>query len=510
MVKQVFLSSLICFFWASTNGQVNNSIDNQSAINIYNEILSTRNPNVVIDLLNGVNIEQVAEDSLKSYFYYYKGSAHGQLSRFDSAIYFLDKASEALPVEQYPIIEIQILRAYGNVNWARNFYNIALNNYEKALNISYEVKDPEFQISLLGNIAGIYSKLENLPLALEYALKSEEISDKTGVIRPRSHMKIGNYLNGLGQYESALKSLDKTRKLIITEGRDSIALGVNYVNIATAHLFLENYSLAKNYLDTAEVILGKLGYQYQGLYLQKIEHALGTNNLSRTQQLIKEAEPIFARQQDQQEVKSLKLLAKELAVKQGKLNEAIRLQEEIYALNDSIKNDKMVNRVYELQTQYETARKEAEIENLTLANALKDEKLISSRNKQYAIGTGGVMSIFILVLFFSFTYKKQKAEREAQELQMEALKKRFMELHASPSELAVSLEFEELNSKLNTELTEREFECLKLSLEGKTNTEIADQLFISVSTVKFHLRNTYSKMGVGNRKEAFQLMLKTS
>jgi DNA-binding CsgD family transcriptional regulator len=63
---------------------------------------------------------------------------------------------------------------------------------------------------------------------------------------------------------------------------------------------------------------------------------------------------------------------------------------------------------------------------------------------------------------------------------------------------------------LNTHLTGREFDALKLSLGGKTNVEIADALFISVSTVKFHLRNTYSKMGVGNRKEAFQLMLKSS
>lgn len=510
MMRFVLFTVFVCSLYVLKGQTKETALDDQSAIKVYNEILSTRNPHAVIDILNKINIEQVAEDTLKSYFYYYKGSAFGQLSRFDSSIFYLDKASEVLPKEQYPIIEIQILRAYGNVNWARSFYYIALEYYEKALDLSYEIKNAEFQISLLGNIAGIYSKLENLPLALEYALKSEEISDRSGVIRPRSHMKIGNYLNGLGQYETALESLDKTRKLILTEGKDSIALGVNYVNIATAHLFLKNYKEAKNYLDTAEVILGKLGYKYPGLYLQKIEHALGTNNLTSAKILIEAAEPLFAKQQDQQEVKSLKLLAKELAIKQGKLSEAVRLQDEIYALNDSIKNDKMVNRVYELQTQYETARKEAAIENLTLSNALKDEKLISSRNKQYAIGTGAAMSILVVVLFFNFKFKKEKAEREAQELQMEALKKRFMELHASPSELAVSLEFDELNNKLNTELTEREFECLKLSLEGKTNTEIADQLFISVSTVKFHLRNTYSKMGVGNRKEAFQLMLKTS
>ena len=103
-----------------------------------------------------------------------------------------------------------------------------------------------------------------------------------------------------------------------------------------------------------------------------------------------------------------------------------------------------------------------------------------------------------------------KVEREAQELQVEALKKRFMELHSSPSELAVELDINELNEKLHTPLTDREFDAIKLSIEGKSNVDISDALSISVSTVKFHLRNAYSKMGVGNRKEAFQFMLKTS
>ena len=85
-----------------------------------------------------------------------------------------------------------------------------------------------------------------------------------------------------------------------------------------------------------------------------------------------------------------------------------------------------------------------------------------------------------------------------------------MELHSSPSELAVEMNMKDLNEKLHTPLTEREFDTLKHSIEGKSNSEISDQLFISVSTVKFHLRNSYSKMGVGNRKEAFQFMLKSS
>ncbi|QSE99256.1 helix-turn-helix domain-containing protein [Fulvivirga lutea] len=504
----IAIALLATCFSALCQGQPQNE-STSKPIDIYNEILTTRNPNTVIEIVNKLKIEEVAEDSLKSYLYYYKGSAYGQLSKFDSALYFMDKASEVLPKDEHPMIEIQILRAYGNINWAKSFYHIALEYYEKALDISYKLNNAEFQISLLGNIAGIYNKLENLPLALEYALKSEEISDKTGVIRPRSHMKIGNYQNGLGEYEAALKSLDKTRRLILKEGKDSIALGVNYVNIATTHLFLKNYDLAKKHLDSAEVILNKFGYKYQGLYLQKIEHALGTNNLTGAQKLIEQAAPLFTKQQDLQEVKSLKLLAKELAMKKGNLKEAIQLQDEIYALNDTIKNTNMVNRVYELQTQYETARKEAEIEKLKLENNLKELSLAKARNQTIGLFIIGIMLLAIVAVYFTQRNKKLHAEKLQQEFQLDALRKRIVEIQAGDA-IYEELEVDTINEKINTPLTERELEALKLVMQGKANKEIADTLFVSIHTVKFHLSNIYQKLGVANKKEALEYVVKSS
>ena len=323
-------------------------------------------------------------------------------------------------------------------------------------------------------------------------------------------MKIGIYLNDLGEYERALISLNKTRNIIIKEGKDSIALGVNYINIATSNFELGRYALTKSYLDTARVILDNVGLDYPAYYFIHTRLDIMTNDLGHAKSLLNRVEQLVYQQQDKDEIKKYKLLATELAIKENRLHDALLLQEEIYALNDSIKNDKMVDRVYELQTQYETERKEIEIERLTLSNELKDANLANTRAWLTTLGTGAALTILTLVVFFNFKYKKEKAEREAQELQVEALKNRFVELHSGPSELAVSLDFEELNCKLNNQLTEREFDALKLSIEGKSNTEIADRLHISVSTVKFHLRNTYTKIGVGNRKEAFQYMLKTS
>ena len=51
-------------------------------------------------------------------------------------------------------------------------------------------------------------------------------------------------------------------------------------------------------------------------------------------------------------------------------------------------------------------------------------------------------------------------------------------------------------------LTEREKEILRLAAEGYTNSRIARELWVTEQTVKFHLSNTYRKLGVANRTEA--------
>lgn len=51
-------------------------------------------------------------------------------------------------------------------------------------------------------------------------------------------------------------------------------------------------------------------------------------------------------------------------------------------------------------------------------------------------------------------------------------------------------------------LTPREIEVLALAAQGIDNASIGKRLFISERTVKFHLQNTYRKLGAANRTEA--------
>ena len=53
-------------------------------------------------------------------------------------------------------------------------------------------------------------------------------------------------------------------------------------------------------------------------------------------------------------------------------------------------------------------------------------------------------------------------------------------------------------------LSKQEINVKELILLGKSNKEIANELFISVSTVKTHITNIYGKLKVSNRKELFE------
>jgi DNA-binding CsgD family transcriptional regulator len=59
-----------------------------------------------------------------------------------------------------------------------------------------------------------------------------------------------------------------------------------------------------------------------------------------------------------------------------------------------------------------------------------------------------------------------------------------------------------LSQKLDEPLSEREIEVLNVLASGRTNSEVARELFISVGTVKSHTGNIYRKLGVSNRARA--------
>ena len=121
--------------------------------------------------------------------------------------------------------------------------------------------------------------------------------------------------------------------------------------------------------------------------------------------------------------------------------------------------------------------------------SFKDEELINKVLKAGAIG---------------YLIKNVSAEELAQAIRS-ACKGRAT---LSPEITQIMVESANQPPKPGFDLTQRECEILVLLVEGLNNTQIAGRLTISPSTVKTHVSNILSKLGVSSRTEATSLALR--
>ncbi|NOU37690.1 MAG: hypothetical protein HOO89_03185 [Ferruginibacter sp.] len=68
--------------------------------------------------------------------------------------------------------------------------------------------------------------------------------------------------------------------------------------------------------------------------------------------------------------------------------------------------------------------------------------------------------------------------------------------------LTINQKEEQKISLPENELTLRELEIFKLLITGKSNSEIAKDVFLSVNTIKYHTKNIYEKLNIKNKLEA--------
>ncbi|WP_040952860.1 response regulator [Gorillibacterium massiliense] len=102
---------------------------------------------------------------------------------------------------------------------------------------------------------------------------------------------------------------------------------------------------------------------------------------------------------------------------------------------------------------------------------------------------------------FSYLLKTSRASEIAQAIRSAAKGQPIIEAQVA-SKMMNRLRQPKPESAPHEDLTEREMEVLRLIASGKSNQEVADELYIGLKTVKFHVTNILAKLGVDDRTQA--------
>lgn len=70
-----------------------------------------------------------------------------------------------------------------------------------------------------------------------------------------------------------------------------------------------------------------------------------------------------------------------------------------------------------------------------------------------------------------------------------------------------TITIEAVNKICHSPLSDKEFEILLKAAKGFSNQQVANEMKVSINTVKWHTQNIYSKLGVKNRTAAAQLVM---
>lgn len=171
-------------------------------------------------------------------------------------------------------------------------------------------------------------------------------------------------------------------------------------------------------------------------------------------------------------------------LEQRKLDEAESLLSELYSLASS--NNGM-DRMVELKISF-TQLYKFKGENDKAVKCLMEALEMSADEEQ----------LFIFVFWSDSLKSEFKEVFNIQATTSTSIPREFMD----KLKLAIKNKDKRKNNLAKSELSERELDTLKGIAENLTNQEIADQLFISLNTVKTHLKNINLKLDVDSRAKA--------
>ncbi len=184
--------------------------------------------------------------------------------------------------------------------------------------------------------------------------------------------------------------------------------------------------------------------------------------------------------------------------KTKKYEEAFSQLKKYNNLKDSIMGIEQKKVIENLTIKYKVQQKDDKIK------ILKQQREIVKRRNLLFIVASILVILGLLVLVYIVNLKRKNNTLLIKEMQRDIsdyihkihdFEEEIHEQHVSKHDLF-------LEKIKQFDLTEREEEVLLYISKGYKNAEIAEKIFVSVNTVKTHIKNIFVKMDVRNRIEA--------
>lgn len=438
--------------------------------------------------------------------YYYR-------SELDSAIIFFEKS---IPFYRDKSLKANSLNNLAVMNKYNSNPDVAIEKYLLAYDIYKELKDTSKQVYLLSNIGALYNDLSTFDKAREYLNKGillaqlsknkeEEINCKANLGKTLVDTK--NYKKAISLLREVIKYYGETKDyqfLIINKNNLASCYDEQGKKEAALKIYLEILDLINEtgIENGKEAILINVGTSYQelGEFRKALNYLNKALIFSKSNSLVLRYEPIY---------KSLSAVHQHL----NNVDSSLFYKDLQIALRDSLDNVEREKKMMELEAEHQNKELNSDLK-LTQSELDETEKRRALISKSLTYSLIIILITVFGVFIFYNRYKKKKLL--ADELAKRNLKNRS-DIQDLESTLGTKNEEIETLSNLKEKgklpypkdldaLTEREQEVLIGVQEGLKDQEIADKLFISITTVRTHLRKAYSKIDARNRAEAIQFI----
>ncbi|MES2837254.1 MAG: tetratricopeptide repeat protein [Bacteroidota bacterium] len=448
MVKKLNFLTFLLFLFALNSFAEKNSIDSIQKI-----LLKSKEDTTKVNLLNALSDEYSNSDFNKSLKYAeeavklaeklnYKKGLSVSLNNVGNAIMSqgnykksIDYFIKALKVAEEIGFEYELANAYGNIgnaNYWQGIYSPALENHIKALKIREKINDKKGIAGSTVCIGVVYYSQQNYDKAIDYYLKAikiyEEINDNNGVALTLGNMG-GVYMYS-GKYDKAIEVFLKAHKIYEKLGnKNSIAGSLN--NVGVIYYEQKNNKKALEYflkaLQTQLEIGDKLAIagsyiNISSVYLEQKQYFEAIDYLNKSLAIGYET--------------GIKMLAKDsykgLAGIYAAMNDykqAYQFQNKFIAVKDSIYTEDNQKQIAEMQTKYETEKKDIEIKLLN-----KDKEQQKQKQKYILLGLALVVMLAGVLLFAFYTKRKANLLLAKQKTEIEHQKQIIEEKHKEISD----------------------------------------------------------------------------